>query len=752
MKKNCVRALAIVLPLITMIGNVPAQACAIGADPYFTYSTHPDIPLNSYARGQLGILQPSYARSYLLVAYRYLSNQPLSDSEQKTAVEMWNKRLTAGDASCQADTSAWLKARSAVPGVSKLDSIFTERPINDKEAWQTYCNCQTSSFQTAARTLNDLIDKFGVESAGVKEWTKAQDAVFSNCGYAAYGDVKKPAAAIPEALPDSADRLLQKNRNYQIAAANFYAQNFDAAREQFDRIAADKDSPWRQTAAYLAARSLIRQATLIGNTNPLLLQAKERLEKLAADPANANLKADIEAVLGYVEAKLDPQGYVAGLLNNVVPAKNIGEITFTLDQMLGDSDGSQDNSKPVALPATLLKDDALDWVMTFQNTGPEAKRHALEHWKQTKSIPWLVAAISSADPKDPDAGALVSAAEAHESSAPGHWTLFYEANRLKLGKGQTDAVREALDKTINNPPADLPAGALNQLRTQRLALARNLDEFVKFGVQTPLVIASDAGVQEVPDDMDQVAKMENFKPKPLTPEFIPEAGGELNNQMPLSMLVDLSTDTKLPPNLRNNVAWTSWVRAVLIGDDATAQRLAPIVKDLNKKKAPFVDAYLAAKDPADRKFAAANLMLHFSSAQPNATAGLLQEDSYGDASGWWWAAKPVQTEIQSGMGDSTLKPIKLPFITDAQKAQVKSELAKLNKVATAPNYFASVVLPFAKEHPTDSRVPEALHWFVKSTRYGVAEDSTKALSKEAFSLLHTKYKGNPWTAKTPYFY
>src|SRR6185437_14398882 len=163
MKKYRACTLAVILPLITMLGNVPAQACAIGAEPYFTFSTHPDIPLNNYARGQLGILQPSYARSYLFVAYRYMSNEPLSADEQKTAVALWNKRLTAGSETCDSDASAWFKARSAVPGVSKLDNIITERPINDKEAWQTYCNCQTSSFQTAARTLNDLIDKFGVQ-------------------------------------------------------------------------------------------------------------------------------------------------------------------------------------------------------------------------------------------------------------------------------------------------------------------------------------------------------------------------------------------------------------------------------------------------------------------------------------------------------------------------------------------------------------------------------------------------------------
>jgi hypothetical protein len=56
-----------------LLGNRPVYGCGPFVErAIFTYTVHPDLPLTGYAQGQLGILQPTYARSYLYVAYRYL--------------------------------------------------------------------------------------------------------------------------------------------------------------------------------------------------------------------------------------------------------------------------------------------------------------------------------------------------------------------------------------------------------------------------------------------------------------------------------------------------------------------------------------------------------------------------------------------------------------------------------------------------------------------------------------------------------
>jgi hypothetical protein len=55
---------------------------------HFHLYLHPDLPLTSYAQGQLGIL-PTYAQSYLYVAYRYLIGMGFDPEEQAALLALW---------------------------------------------------------------------------------------------------------------------------------------------------------------------------------------------------------------------------------------------------------------------------------------------------------------------------------------------------------------------------------------------------------------------------------------------------------------------------------------------------------------------------------------------------------------------------------------------------------------------------------------------------------------------------------------
>lgn len=734
--------------LCNTIASLPANGCAFSIDPYFTYTNHPDFPLKKYAAGQLGILQPGYARSYLIPAYRYLSGLPLSQEEQKDMVTLWDDRLTALDGGYQNDASSWLKERNALPGVKKIESISTERAINPDEPWQTYCNCQTSAFETASKKLKELITKYGASSNEVNQWLQAQDEVFSNCGSPSYGEKPKPAA-IPAPLPATADQSLQKDRFYQIAAANFYAQNLENAQKEFEAIAADAASPWKQVSAYLAVRSMIRQATLAKTLDLKILgQAQNRIKELSADPAYAGMSADLASLNSFISARLDPAQHLQELAKEKLTTASTCELTKTIDSLTGDgNDADSAISDYAKLPASLKALDSIDWIVSFQTSDEASNKHALEKWKQTHSLPWLVAAAAAADSDNPDADAIINAAEG-QSNTPAKWTLRYHSNRLNIGKDRLGTVRANLDKILSAPPVDLPVSSLNQFKTQRLTLAKSLDEIVRFGLQNPAGICTSGGTEQVPDDVADLEKHDQAAIVPVV--FTPEAADIIDNKLPLSAIKELANNKMIPNNLRSHLAWTAWVRAVLIGDNATAKTLAETLKTLNKAKQPLVDGYLNATTPEARKFAATFLMMQFSSAQPNVGYGPLTEDGYGDASGWWWAASPtVKYDVQSATPIETFEP---EFLNATQKAQVQKEITKLKAVPTAPDYFAQTVLAWAKTHPTDDRLPKALHFAVKSTRYGITDNDTSDLSKECFQLLHTRYKTSPWTKKTPYWY
>jgi outer membrane protein assembly factor BamD (BamD/ComL family) len=84
---------------------------------------------------------------------------------------------------------------------------------------------------------------------------------------------------------------------------------------------------------------------------------------------------------------------------------------------------------------------------------------------------------------------------------------------------------------------------------------------------------------------------------------------------------------------------------------------------------------------------------------------------------------------------------------------------RLAKLPGAPDLIGQRVLEWAKGHPADPDVPEALYLTVRATRYGNAKtvqnpDNTSysPTSKAAFQLLHRNYPKSEWAAKTPYYY
>ncbi len=69
------------------------------------------------------------------------------------------------------------------------------------------------------------------------------------------------------------------------------------------------------------------------------------------------------------------------------------------------------------------------------------------------------------------------------------------------------------------------------------------------------------------------------------------------------------------------------------------------------------------------------------------------------------------------------------------------------------DYLLKQAMEWARSHPDDPRVPEALHRGVRrGYPYGGGTPAYGKTAKAAFEMLHQKYPKSPWTAKTPYWY
>src|SRR5262249_52864967 len=84
--------LLVAISFLSMMLPRQTQACGpFFTDAIFVFERHPEFPLERFARGQIGVLQPSYARSYLVAAYRNLNAQPLSDTEVNGLKALWEE-------------------------------------------------------------------------------------------------------------------------------------------------------------------------------------------------------------------------------------------------------------------------------------------------------------------------------------------------------------------------------------------------------------------------------------------------------------------------------------------------------------------------------------------------------------------------------------------------------------------------------------------------------------------------------------
>ena len=54
----------------------------------FQSHVHPDIPFDEFAAGRIGIIQPTWRRSYLYVAHRYMAGPGFEAAEPKALVAL----------------------------------------------------------------------------------------------------------------------------------------------------------------------------------------------------------------------------------------------------------------------------------------------------------------------------------------------------------------------------------------------------------------------------------------------------------------------------------------------------------------------------------------------------------------------------------------------------------------------------------------------------------------------------------------
>jgi hypothetical protein len=895
--KNPTTAIAIACALAAVTSQSTDACGPFAKIAVFVNGFHPDLPMNRFAAGELGIINPTYARSYLVVAYRYLAGIKNPPEKQKEFVVLWQRRLETLDVSVQDAIANWSTERKKVyPAKGK-----------DQDAYETngyygYLTYNADAFNTATKTLRSKIEKYGANDERVKQWLKTQDTVFgissstnsdntastSNSGTAGdtAGNTGKATAGNTSsdttAGGTSADGKSDADAAYQLACKDFYSQKYEDAVEKFKAIAADSSSPWQQWANYLAARAYCRQATL-GDEIIVedLKKAKELVDKVIVDSKdNPRMLANAKRLNSFLEYRLNPgeraRQVVAALTSEGTQedlTEALGDYTILLDKVLEkqtsnsptsmrfddqhdgniqpgegaakefntsnlldssavsyaalfaitllgthrlwwrrrneDAKLSRNSHIAAALSVSLLScslmscsknaapqtseekettrvlaqtpeasggklpspgdvvldDDMTKWILNFQDTKPEALSKALDQWKKSKSLPWLVSVISKLKATDARKAEVVAEAAKISKDSPAYLTLEFHQIRLLAEENKPKEAASRLNALLAEVGSKLPPSTRNALFEMGVSCAGSLAEFVKLAAPSPAVVTWDYDSNELPDN-DSESEPGPARLKPIdkylnyTGCLTGEAAEIVNNNVPLGTFAALASNTTLPAAVRFDLAQAGWVRSVMLKNEKMATTLSPVLAKLRPQLSKSLTTYDAASSGTEKEFAGLTAILRNPGMRPYVTPGLVRETAFDKIDNYrnnWWDAEQPQAARNPYMdngeeAEKEKKPSTAAFLTPAEAEQGSKESAAIAAQGTAPNVLAQRVLALSKAKPKDPRLAEMLHLVVTTTRYGNTDDETTALSKQAYQALHKNFPNDPWTKKTKFWF
>jgi hypothetical protein len=753
---EAVRRLLLAFAAVTVLaaGWRIARACATEyVTAVFSYTRHPDFPRSAFLDGRLGVLQPTFARSYLVIAYRQLTGIGMSPGEREQTRDYYKDRGTRDwDRSGTDWPERWraVRKRIPVPPPPKTLLITDGQMAYDRETRSFFLNCAEDAFRTALHTLEARRGRFGASSAAFRSWLGAQDAVFANC------DGTKPS--IPEPAPPALPALIRADRDYQIAAARFYAREYPAAVEGFRRISRDPSSPWNTISRYLVVRTLLRMTDDRGtavqagsqiNAEAAAILADPRLQRIHSMTWNLATRESIR--------ERDPEFFrsLARLLSNRGQDNGFREAlwnyTDMYDGVIGDADPNAifpPEKPPAPDPAPFRDVDLSDWIYCFQSKGQSELAHSLARWSRTRSTAWLLAAIAHADAAAARKSGLVEAAEALPEASPAYLTARFHLFRIYEEEGDRATARDGIGAVLAGAAVrNLPSSA-NLFRGLGMLAAPTFREFLQFAARPPVLITYSLDVGEKPGFWENERLRSTWSGARLDRD----ATRVLNRGIPYRLVKETAASGALPENLRPEVLLTAFTRGLMLGEDLTE-----LAKDL-----PLAAPYLEERTPEGRQFAAALILLRHPGARPYFGSGISREtrpgriDNYRDN---WWCPMDVVGALdtrasQYGWASPNLlqrstDPIAPAFLTVDDTAEAAREFQKLAALGPATDFLGGIVLDYAGVHPDDPRVPEALHYVVRSARFGCSDTDTWKTTRAAFRLLHTRYPKSQWARRTP---
>ncbi len=449
--------------------------------------------------------------------------------------------------------------------------------------------------------------------------------------------------------------------------------------------------------------------------------------------------------------------------------------------------------------------DAKRWL--YLEAQSKALDHARERWTATHDPAWLLAALSLADPGAADARALAKDGAKVKPGYPGWLTIQYHLIRLGLPTAEEAVLRRRLDAVLARK--DLSANDRNLFAGLRAQVASNPHDFARWALRQRICMNQDfveAGCGR--DAWLPVVQSGQFdQNRNRGSRGLGEDARAVIDRMPLADRIALSKDEGLPALIRMDIALTSFARAVQLQDDRSIDGLADEIAPLLPQMADDFRRIPTAKPGPDKRFAVAMIMAKIpglrvdlvdyvrpsgrvadfqrhwmdwrvlpagrgqASNRPPVLAAYQEQGVMPQGFSWQARADHAQDALMDmtclGECAPAAQPLHLPAFVRERQSQARTERAffvqradteegiynpatqKLEPVPEGPSDARDLwdeMLDYAKAHPNDPRMPEALHWIVHASNFGASHDHS---GRRAFRMLQLGYPKSVWAKHTP---
>lgn len=741
-----------------------------------------DIGVDRYQAGALGVVLPSYERAYLYTAWRdvVLGQAGLKSAPNPRGGLAKLLALRQGGWSGSAPgREVYVAWRDAVAVALKREMS----PPRDKDlVLESYLNCPAASYTFATTTLAALVKRADATPARLADWVSAQRQVFKACGddpeaqRRGYGQ-PKPVVAPPAMLPAAEALYWRQLREYQLASAAFYSDNYALSDSLFAKIGATDKHPLQPWGAYLSLRSQARAALFVPGTDEerwkaqqeakpetpaaaALRQASQQrkmaaiqasIDRIVADPALKERHEDSRVIGRSMLARLTPETQFARLSKLLDDARadpyvddHLGDWAVLADQLLQAPLPGQKDDR-VALRAAY---GFVDWIQSVQcvdsGTAPTCaaeRAHAADQWTRhlkkgnaPQARVWLMAVAMLSTTLTPE---LEKAMLQVQPEAPEYATLRMALARHYRLSQQPEKARAISEAALSNRES---TSARNLFLQERFAIAATPTEAAAYLMRK----------ENNEYDADTGEQANAAPPKPET--LAADGQRWLNSGLAATDLYTLGADTRLPQILRARIGVAAWMRFDLLGQGDEAVKAAQQVEQNSTILAPVMRKYRALPDAQEKRHW---MMLNATRYNLTPMAGAyvpgdISLQPADDATASMWCKMPAKAGADYSEDVKLEKAPAMPQTGDV--AARDKELAQLGALKTATGFLGEHVLQRAVKMPNDPDLPWLLHVVVQSTRGGCLDDDAKSLSKRAFTLLHKRYGKSEWAEKTPYFY